>query len=61
MGSTAPPHAHALAQVSHPVQQGYVAMLGVFVDTFVILTLTALVISATTGVLQPGGALQGAA
>ncbi len=58
MGST--PHAHALAQVSHPVQQGYVAMLGVFVDTFVILTLTALVI-LTTGVLQPGGALQGTA
>lgn len=58
MGST--PHAHAIAQVSHPVEQGYVAMLGVFVDTFVILTLTALVI-LTTGVLTPDGSLQGTA
>lgn len=58
MGST--PHAHAIAQVDHPVQQGYVAMLGVFVDTFVVLTLTALVI-LTTGVLPPDGSLQGTA
>ena len=42
MGST--PHAHALAQVEHPCQQGVVAMMGVFIDTFVVLTLTALVI-----------------
>ena len=32
MGST--PHAHAVAKVDHPVQQGYVAMIGVFIDTF---------------------------
>ena len=42
MGST--PHAHAVAKVRHPVQQGNVAMFGVFFDTFVILTITALVI-----------------
>lgn len=42
MGST--PHAHALAKVNHPCDQGSVAMMGVFIDTFVILTLTALVI-----------------
>ncbi len=42
MGST--PHAHAVAKVDHPVQQGNVAMFGVFFDTFVILTITALVI-----------------
>ena len=42
MGST--PHAHALAKVDHPCRQGSVAMMGVFIDTFVILTLTALVI-----------------
>lgn len=48
MGST--PHAHAVAKVNHPAEQGLVAMMGVFIDTFVILTLTALVI-LTTGVL----------
>lgn len=42
MGST--PHAHAAATVSHPVKQGEVAIFSVFFDTFVILTLTALVI-----------------
>ena len=42
MGST--PHAHAVAKVKHPAEQGAVAMFGVFFDTFVILTLTALVI-----------------
>ena len=45
MGST--PHAHAVAKVDHPVQQGYVAMIGVFIDTFVVLTMTALVIVTT--------------
>ena len=42
MGST--PHAHALAKVKHPCEQGVVAMIGVFFDTFIIVTLTALVI-----------------
>ena len=42
MGST--PHAHALAKVKHPCEQGVVAMIGVFFDTFVVVTLTALVI-----------------
>ncbi|MEH2947210.1 sodium:alanine symporter family protein [Sporofaciens sp. JLR.KK001] len=45
MGST--PHAHAVAKVNHPVEQGFVAMIGVFIDTFVILNLTALVIIMT--------------
>lgn len=45
MGST--PHAHALAQVSCPHEQGTVAMAGVFIDTFVVLTLNALVIIST--------------
>ena len=45
MGST--PHAHAVAKVNHPVEQGFVAMAGVFIDTFVILNLTALVIITT--------------
>ena len=45
MGST--PHAHAQANVAHPHDQGVVAMIGVFIDTFVVLTLNALVIIAT--------------
>ena len=45
MGST--PHAHAQANVAHPHDQGIVAMAGVFIDTFVVLTLNALVIIST--------------
>lgn len=45
MGSS--PHAHAQANVSHPHDQGVVAMIGVFIDTFVVLTLNALVIIST--------------
>ncbi|HIS81830.1 MAG TPA: sodium:alanine symporter family protein [Candidatus Scatomonas merdavium] len=51
MGST--PHAHATADVKHPSDQGIIAMMGVFIDTFVILTLTALVI-VSTGVWNNG-------
>ena len=42
MGST--PHAHAMANVEKPHDQGVVAMIGVFIDTFVVLTMTALVV-----------------
>ena len=45
MGST--PHAHATANVAHPVLQGYTAMVGVFIDTIVICTVTALMILVT--------------
>ena len=45
MGST--PHAHAQANVAHPHEQGIVAMTGVFIDTFVVLTLNALCIIST--------------
>ena len=51
MGST--PHAHATAEVQHPADQGIVAMIGVFIDTFIILTMTALVI-LSTGALDSG-------
>ena len=58
MGST--PHAHALAQVQRPHQQGCVAMVGVFVATFCIVTITALVMIVTLyagqGVLSTPGA-----
>ena len=56
MGST--PHAHAQANVKQPHEQGAVAMAGVFIDTFVVLTLNALVIICTLytegGVLANG-------
>ena len=56
MGST--PHAHAQANVAHPHDQGVVAMIGVFIDTFVVLTLNALVIISTLytkdGILASG-------
>ncbi|MBE6789308.1 MAG: sodium:alanine symporter family protein [Ruminococcaceae bacterium] len=68
MGST--PHAHALANVKDPHDQGVVAMIGVFIDTFVVLTFTALIVISTLftggGPLDPatfaeGTFLEGAA
>ena len=53
MGST--PHAHAMAKVAKPQDQGAVAIVGVFIDTFVVLTITALVI-LTSGMLGTTGA-----
>lgn len=50
MGST--PHAHAMAKVDKPQDQGEVAMVGVFIDTFIVLTMTAFVI-LTSNVLGP--------
>ena len=58
MGST--PHAHAMANVAKPHDQGVVAMIGLFIDTFVVLTMTALVVISTLyagdGVLAAGAA-----
>lgn len=45
MGST--PHAHAQANVKTPHEQGVSAMIGVFIDTFIALTMTALVVIST--------------
>ena len=53
MGST--PHAHALANVKSPHEQGTVAMVGLFIDTFVVLTMTALVV--ITGLYTGDGVL----
>ena len=55
MGST--PHAHAMANVEKPHDQGCVAMIGVFIDTFVVLTMTALVV--ITMLYTKGGPLAG--
>ena len=61
MGST--PHAHALADVKDPHDQGVVAMIGVFIDTFIVLTMTALVVISTLytkdGLLYATGAAEG--
>ncbi len=58
MGST--PHAHAMANVKKPHDQGVVAMIGLFIDTFVVLTMTALIVISTlyagNGVLASGAA-----
>ena len=56
MGST--PHAHAQANVKDPHEQGTVAMIGVFIDTFVVLTITSLTVVITLytkgGILADG-------
>ncbi len=56
MGST--PHAHALANVKTPHEQGTVAMIGVFIDTAIVLTMTALIIIST--IYTGNGPLAGA-
>ena len=55
--------AHAAAQTRSPVRQGIIAMLGTFIDTLVVCTMTALVIltsGAWTLTGQDGGGLTGA-
>lgn len=41
MGST--PHSHAVATTKHPAEQGFVAMIGVFISTFLICMATVMV------------------
>jgi len=58
-GST--PMAHAVAQTDDPEKQGRFAMLGTFIDTIVICTMTALVILTVEGNFthtQPDGTVQ---
>lgn len=45
MGST--PHAHAVANVKHPAEQGLTAIIGVFIDTVLVCSATALSILVT--------------
>ena len=52
-GST--PIAHAVAQTEDPEQQGRMAMLGTFIDTIVICTMTALVILTVRGDFSANG------
>lgn len=57
MGTT--PHAHALVKAVTPHKQGTVAIVSVFLDTFVVLSLTALVIISS--LYTKGGALEAGA
>lgn len=52
MGST--PHAHARAAVNDPNKQGLIALLSVFIDTFIVLNLTVFVV-LTSGILTFDG------
>ncbi len=55
--------AHAAAQTSSPVRQGIIAMLGTFIDTIVVCTMTALVILTSGAWVMTGadgGGLTGA-
>ena len=52
MGST--PHAHAQANVKDPHEQGTTAMIGVFIDTFIVLTMTALIVITVMYSANPG-------
>ncbi|MEP2283512.1 MAG: amino acid carrier protein, partial [Nitratireductor sp.] len=47
------PIAHAAARTSDPVRQGLIAMLGTFIDTIIVCTMTGLVI-ITSGAWQSG-------
>ncbi|WP_373018624.1 alanine/glycine:cation symporter family protein [Thiomicrorhabdus sp.] len=47
------PIAHAAAKTNDPIHQGHIAMLGTFIDTIILCTMTALVIMVT-GVWQSG-------
>jgi len=58
MGSA--PNAAATATTPHPVSQGLLQMLGVFIDTIIICSCTAFII-LLSGVFTPGSELKGAA
>lgn len=48
-GQGSAPIAHAAAQTKNPIAQGEIAMVGVFIDTLVICTMTALVVLSVPG------------
>ncbi len=51
--------AHASANTNDPVRQGTIAMLGTFIDTIVVCTMTALVILTAPMMFAMGGAAEG--
>lgn len=50
MGST--PHSHAVAATDHPAEQGFTAMTGVFISTFLI-CLSTVMVNITSGAYNP--------
>jgi AGCS family alanine or glycine:cation symporter len=56
-GQGSAPIAHATAQTKSPVMQGEIAMIGVFIDTIIICTMTALVILTVSGDFKRSPAL----
>ena len=56
-GQGSAPIAHAAAQTKNPVTQGEIAMIGVFIDTIIICTMTALVILTATSDFRKSPAL----
>ncbi|MEM1105571.1 MAG: sodium:alanine symporter family protein [Pseudomonadota bacterium] len=59
-GQGSAPIAHAAAKTKSPVMQGEIAMIGVFIDTMIICTMTALVILTVTGDFKKSPALMAA-
>ncbi|KCZ61994.1 hypothetical protein L53_13975 [Hyphomonas sp. L-53-1-40] len=59
-GQGSAPIAHAAAQTKNPVMQGEIAMIGVFIDTIIICTMTALVILTVQGDFKKSPALMAA-
>jgi AGCS family alanine or glycine:cation symporter len=51
MGST--PHSHAVADAKHPAEQGFTAMIGVFISTFLI-CLSTVMVNLTSGAYNAG-------
>jgi AGCS family alanine or glycine:cation symporter len=51
MGST--PHSHAVADAKHPAEQGFTAMIGVFISTFLI-CLSTVMVNLTSGAYSVG-------
>lgn len=59
-GQGSAPIAHAAAQTKNPVMQGEIAMIGVFIDTIIICTMTALVILTVQGDFKKSESLMAA-
>ena len=53
MGST--PHAHAVAKVKHPVEQGMLGIVSVFIDTFIVLNITVFTVMSSGVIVFEGG------
>ncbi|MCD8213303.1 MAG: alanine:cation symporter family protein, partial [Campylobacter sp.] len=53
MGST--PHAHAAAQVKHPIDQAVLGIMSVFVDTFIVLNITVFIVLSSNVIAFENG------